>query len=94
MDVAANFLAELESRLNALYQRYAEGLDVSPAERYQLEGFMQAGLVLALCDEATIVRLHRRCLLEILGQQGLSQLIDPLIIPSCMKRAPVFPSTQ
>ena len=87
------FITETERRLSNILEAFARGEDVAPAERYQTEGFMQAGVYLGLATEQQLSELLIKLQQAILNLEDQRIFADQLSIPILMKRAPVTPST-
>lgn len=86
----------LTQRIDMVFLAYHAGEDVSPAQRFQVEGFIQAGLALGLMDEPSLNKLKKSRYRLIYGEHGelpFSEAEGASFIPVLMKRAPVRPST-
>lgn len=86
----------LTQRIDTVFLAYYAGDDVSPALRFQVEGFIQAGLVLGLMDEPSLNELKQSRYKLIYGEHEalpVSEAEGASLIPVLMKRAPVRPST-
>lgn len=88
-----HFITETEYRLRNILEAFGRGEDVSPAERYRTEGFMQAGVYLGLATEQQLSELLVKLQQAILNIEDQRVFADQLCIPILMKRAPVTPST-
>lgn len=85
----------LEARFKALFERYAEDKDVTPAQRFRLEGFVEAGLELGLITEPELLTLKQQCAEKAFGSTVSAEWWgDAIVIPAMMKRAPVKPSSK
>lgn len=84
--------AYLLADFKRLFQRYQAAKDVSPADRYRLEGKIESCLSLlgmAVADVETIrAEAYREVFSESIPFSGLPWL------PAMMARAPVRPSTK
>lgn len=93
----ALYQARLNERLEDYFSRYADGLDVTPVMQLGTEGYMQAGVDLALITAEELAALkhqaYRKAFAEI-DNTVLQRLNGDCFLPSMMKRAPVKPSTS
>ncbi|MEH6548937.1 MAG: hypothetical protein V7711_10890 [Pseudomonadales bacterium] len=98
--VQDKFFAQLTAYFDAVFESYANGLDVSPGDSLRLEGFMQAGLVLGLAEGPELVDLmarryelaFSRPMPDIFPEANFTTGVIP--VPAAMCRAPVWPSTK
>ena len=91
------YQSQLQERLEDYFKRYADGLDVTPAMRFGTEGYIQAGLDLALITPEDVVALKQQAYRQFSGSIDtavLAALSGDHYLPSIMKRAPVKPSTS
>lgn len=93
----ARYQALLNERLADYFSRYAGGLDVTPAMQLGTEGYIRAGLDLALITAEELAYLkqqaYRQAFTEV-DSRVLAGLDGECCLPSLMKRAPVKPSTS
>ena len=97
-------MAELETRLQAIYGALADGNDVAPAQRYRAQGFAQALVIVGVLSEVEF-----KTLLDIACQRAFNGAVPQALqsainttaandgsccIPIVMPRAPVYPSTK
>ncbi len=87
------FLQLLEEKVSNIFQAYADGKDVPPAENFRTEGFIEAGCQLGIISEQEAREKIAESYSAILGQDFPEQYNKGIKIPSAMKRAPVFPTT-
>jgi hypothetical protein len=88
------FNREIESRFLEIFNAYANGQDVAPAQLYRAEGFCEAGCYLSLATEAELIALMKKIHRQVFNTElsGSNQSGGGVRIPSLMKRAPVYPS--
>lgn len=88
-------IGEIQARLMACLNALAAGKDISPSQRYRLEGLCEAACLLGkkeavrkVVDE--VYRQHGE------GMNDVGNLSDELLrnLPLWMHRAPVYPSTK
>lgn len=80
----------IDSQLADYFQRLANNIDISPAERFRLEGYLQAVLEHKLIDEAQLRdSVNRYCQFEI-----VNTVAEIWELPYKMPAAPVTPSTK
>lgn len=80
----------IDAQLADYFQRLADNIDISPAERYRLEGYLQAALEYQLITAeqlADIVNRHCHFAAD-------NTLTEPWELPYQMPAAPVKPSTS
>ncbi len=84
----------IRDALDAYFRAFAEGSDVPPAQRFYLEGYMQACVDGGLLNLAQVSQLILESCGRHLGDEVASiyQCADALVLHSHMKRAPVYPS--
>ncbi|MFQ3199454.1 MAG: hypothetical protein ACI9SK_000161 [Zhongshania sp.] len=90
------YLAELETRLNGFFSDQADGLDIPPALLYRLEGFIDAGIMLAFIS-ATDMKKRLTALAEHYAGADAAAIYendDRIILHLLMPEAPVYPSTK
>lgn len=88
----ARWFELIDAELQKLFRRIEQGLDVSPAQRFQMEGFIAA----AHADGIELEELLQFCGRN--APQNCAIRIDPdcgfLQFDIWQTRAPVFPSTS
>lgn len=87
-------LALIENHVDQLladyFMRLAQGQDISPAERFRLEGYLQAIISFELMSEASLIKLKR----QHIGNKCLANADNACwLLPFEMRAAPVKPST-
>lgn len=95
-------ITDFELRLQRFYTQAAEQGEVSPAQRYRLEGFAQALLALGLAERDQLLACVRRnyrdasgaALEDACGPGWSGQDPDVVPVPWTAPRAPVWPSTR
>lgn len=85
---------QLEMRLQSIFEDYAQGLDVPPANRYRTEGFAQALVAMGALSEQQCIELMAGVYKDVFGTVLDTSAMTGLHIPPVMKRAPVFPSSK
>lgn len=63
-----HFLAEVEARLRRLFSSSKSGYRASAMDRHRLEGFMQAGVFMGLCNNQELSTLMEELHLVIFGK--------------------------
>jgi hypothetical protein len=94
--VPEHYLAELEARLNAFFSDQAEGLDIPPALLSRLEGFIDAGIMVALIS-ATEMKQRLTSLAEHYSGADAAAIYENdnrVILHLLMPEAPVYPSAK
>lgn len=86
--------AVLTDRLRQVFAAYQRGEDVSPAQRFRLEGFAEALILSGEISEPEWIALIARLYQEELGQALPESAAGVARVPLLMQRAPVFPSTK
>lgn len=86
-------IAQLKLDLQAIFAAFKQGNDVSPATRYRTEGFARGLMAAELLTEREFARLMADAYQQCFERPMPESLCDGVHIPSCMKRAPVYPST-
>lgn len=94
--VPEHYLAELETRLNTFFSDQAEGLDIPPALLYRLEGFIDAGIMVAFISAADIKKRLTTLAEHYAGAEAAAiyENDDRVILHLLMPEAPVYPSTK
>ena len=93
-------IAVLEQRVSQIYELLHEGGNPSPAQRFRLEGLMEATEIMGLLSrqeiwtkvEAAYRRVYRIDLIDSYGEFWQDRFPFPSI-PLCGVRAPVYPTT-
>ncbi len=91
----------IENLLQSYYQRLADGLDISPAERFRLEGYLQAVVECGLLATDALASISSRVQLQyaaLADTQTTAEVTGKTLteswhLPFQMRRAPVTPST-
>lgn len=91
---------EIERRLNALFQRLADGGDAPPSMHLRLEGLLEAAVLLGDARPEDLQELMDSAYRAISGESLAARYGDDWQvrypfpqIPAYMQRAPVTPST-
>ena len=88
-----NYIAEVESRLLAIFNAYQSNQDVAPAILFRTEGFIEAGCELGLLTQEQAVDLIAVAWRSVFDQTPPESASKSIHIPVAMQRAPVYPST-
>lgn len=91
----------IENLLRSYYQRLGDGLDISPAERFRLEGYLQAVVECGLVQAETLESINSNLQLQLAGLADMQTageatrktLTESWHLPLQMRAAPVTPST-
>lgn len=94
IDAGIHYLAELDARLELFFSDQADGLDIPPAILYQLEGFIDAGVVSGFMTrsdiKARLVALAKRY--ADADTVAVYENDNRIILHLRMSDAPVYPS--
>ena len=87
------FGREAERRIDDFYRVFAASGEAPPAARYRLEGFLEAGLLLALIDRQSLQGLIDESRLRHLADSSPQpdSASSELWLPLRWRRAPVYP---
>lgn len=95
MQAAGSKLVEtLDARLRAIFAAYRDNEDVSPAQRFRVEGFAEALILAGELSEPHWIAMIARLYQEEVGQVLPESAAGSNRIPLLMQRAPVYPSTK
>lgn len=70
------FLKEVERRFTQLFKVSKSGHPIPPAERHRLQGFMQAGVFMELCNRSELNEIMERTHLEIFRKTIEQRKVD------------------
>jgi hypothetical protein len=96
MTSAVEYRAELSQKMDQFFSDQQQGLDIPPAQLYRLEGFIEAGLLMAYVTEVEIknqlisgAEKYLNAKIAAFYQQDFR-----LILHMRMHEAPVYPSSS
>ncbi|ARN72768.1 hypothetical protein BST96_00745 [Oceanicoccus sagamiensis] len=89
----AAFIADIETRVSAVFKAYQDNSSVAPATLFRLEGFIEAGCALGLLSEDQAKRLIQSVWENTLTEPFPESARHRIMIPVMMRRAPVYPSS-
>ena len=90
--MADDLLLAINGRLERMFERWAAGKDVSPAEQSRCEGMIEAVIAAGQLSESAAVDLIRSSYQQYFSEPFPASLLA-WQIPTMMRRAPVVPST-
>lgn len=88
------FIDSLAERLLGIFNAYANGNDVPPAQVFRTEGFIEAGCCIGLVSEQTVRELMQSLYRQVFDSEFPAMTGPGIQIPPLMRRAPVYPSTR
>jgi hypothetical protein len=90
--VATRFVAEAQQRLDDFYGQLAQLGEVPPGARFRLEGFLEAGLALALIEADALQAMIAVSYQAVMGEEPVPCPAEGVAVtlPVRWERAPVY----